>query len=408
VVVMRRLPTARRLSTLVERHVDVSEAIRRLAHQIASLHAAAPPSELAAEVAGLDAQRERWCANHDELAQLTHRDDVRAANDAVLEAALGYLRGRRALFDDRVRRGWARDGHGDLLADDIFCLDDGPRVLDCLEFDPRLRVGDVLADAAFFAMDLERLGRPDLGWSFLSLHRELLGDHWPESLAHHYIAYRAQVRAKVSFARADQGLPAAADAGAHLLGLAARHLAAGSVQLIVVGGLPGTGKSTVSAMLAADLDATVLRSDEIRKTLAGLPAAAHAPAVAGHGIYNSASTAATYAAMISHARRLLGLGETVVLDATWSDERNRQTVRRLAADTAADLTMIRCVAPPDVAAERMVTRRVQGTDPSDADAAIAASIADRFDNWRDAIDVPTGGSLGQSLAAARAALIPTR
>ena len=30
-------------------------------------------------------------------------------------------------------------GHGDLLADDIYCLDDGPRILDCLESDNRLR-----------------------------------------------------------------------------------------------------------------------------------------------------------------------------------------------------------------------------------------------------------------------------
>jgi hypothetical protein len=29
------------------------------------------------------------------------------------------------------------DGHGDLLADDICCLEDGPRILDCLDFDDR-------------------------------------------------------------------------------------------------------------------------------------------------------------------------------------------------------------------------------------------------------------------------------
>ena len=42
-------------------------------------------------------------------------------------------------------------------------LSDGPRVLDCLEFDDELRYGDVLADVAFLAMDLERLGAPALG-----------------------------------------------------------------------------------------------------------------------------------------------------------------------------------------------------------------------------------------------------
>ena len=53
------------------------------------------------------------------------------------------------------------DGHGDLLAEDVFCLDDGPRMLDCLEFDDNLGHVDGLDDAAFLAMDLARLDRPD-------------------------------------------------------------------------------------------------------------------------------------------------------------------------------------------------------------------------------------------------------
>ena len=62
------------------------------------------------------------------------------------------------MFDARIRDGRIVDGHGDLLAEDIFCLADGPRILDCLEFDDRLRWVDGLDDAAFLAMDLERLG----------------------------------------------------------------------------------------------------------------------------------------------------------------------------------------------------------------------------------------------------------
>jgi aminoglycoside phosphotransferase family enzyme len=63
------------------------------------------------------------------------------------------------LVDRNGRHAQIVDGHGDLLANDIFCLDDGPRILDCLEFDARLRFGDVLADVAFLVMDFERLGR---------------------------------------------------------------------------------------------------------------------------------------------------------------------------------------------------------------------------------------------------------
>ena len=63
--------------------------------------------------------------------------------------------------DGAVRRLGARSGHRVL-----FCLDDGPRVLDCIEFDDELRYGDVVADVAFLAMDLERVGASDAGGRF--------------------------------------------------------------------------------------------------------------------------------------------------------------------------------------------------------------------------------------------------
>ncbi len=248
----------------------------------------------------------------------------------MLAAARRYVDGRGRLFAARIDRGWARDGHGDLLADDIFCCDDGPRILDCLEFDERLRVGDVLADAAFLAMDLERLGRPDLGWSFLQLHAELLGDRWPSSLAHHHIAYRAQVRAKVALARARQGVRGGDDEAARLLGIAGRHLRAGRARLVLVGGSPGTGKSTIAERLGVELDAIVVRSDELRKEVAGLPADAHAPSPPHAGIYSQRMTEATYEALIGRARELLELGEMVIVDATWSEQHWRDAAARMA------------------------------------------------------------------------------
>src|SRR3546814_20932793 len=113
-----------------------------------------------------------------------------SAVEAVDELARRYLAGREPLYDARVAAGRARDGHGDLLADDIFLLDDGPRVLDCLEFDDALRRDDVLADVAFLAMDLERLGRVELAERFLAAYRAASGDTWPVSLAHTHVASR--------------------------------------------------------------------------------------------------------------------------------------------------------------------------------------------------------------------------
>jgi hypothetical protein len=403
-VVMRRLPDDRRLSTLVRAGDDVERPLRRLAHQLAAFHLAAPTTPLAAEEASAEATLRRWEMNHGRLragALDPWVDDAVAVE--VVERARRYLWGRRPLFEDRVRHGWARDGHGDLLADDIFCLDDGPRALDCLDFDDRLRVGDVLADVAFLAMDLEHLGRPDLATLLLDLHRELTGDTWPSSLGHHHVAYRAQVRALVHAIQAAQGGPHAADAAVQsrsLLALAAHHLRAATVRLVLVGGAPGTGKSTLAGGLGAALGAVVLRSDEVRKSLAGLPSGASAAADAGTGLYTPEWTQRTYDALVEHAAHLVERGESVVLDATWLDPTWRDRARSVAAASGTDVVELRCVAPLELAERRAAGRAVTGSDASDADAAIAHLLATAAGPWPEATEVDTSGDVGSSLAAA--------
>src|SRR5271165_2203330 len=60
-------------------------------------------------------------------------------------------------------------------------------------------------------MDLERLGASELAERFTGWYIEYSGDPAPTSLRHHYVAYRAFVRAKVSCLRCRQGDPRAAD-----------------------------------------------------------------------------------------------------------------------------------------------------------------------------------------------------
>src|SRR5690606_1036178 len=328
-------------------------------------------------------------------------DDVDPqAVERVQTLAMRYLAGRHPLFEARLAEGRAVDGHGDLLADDVFLLDEGPQVLDCIEFDDQLRYGDTLADVAFLAMDLERPGRPDLADHFLRAYREHAGDTWPASLQHHHVAYRAQVRAKVSAIRAAQGHEEAADEARRLLALALRHLEAGRVRLVLVGGLPGTGKSTVARALGDALEATVLRSDEVRKELAGLPADAPAPAGYGQGIYSAAATAETYRELLARAEVALGMGEIVVLDASWSDRAQRDLARAVAHRTHAEVVELRCEVDPAVAAERIRARAERGGDPSDATPEIAAAMAARADPWPEATTISTAEDVSVTVARA--------
>ena len=170
--------------------------------------------------------------------------------DRVEALTLEFLDGRADLFAARVDAGRIVDGHGDLMADDIYCLSDGPRILDCIEFDDRLRWLDQLDDAAFLAMDLEYLGATDLARAFLDWYAEFAADPAPVTLRHHFVAYRAFVRAKVACLRYLQGEDSARDEAQRHATLALAHLRAGGSRLVVVGGLPGTGKSTLSGALA--------------------------------------------------------------------------------------------------------------------------------------------------------------
>lgn len=378
-VEMRRLPDDRRLATLEVAGADVDACVRSIARQMAVFHAAQPPAVHPERYAGVTALRANW---EDNLAVLrAHADAVPAPLVAGLAADVDrYLDGRRPLIGSRITAGMVRDGHGDLQAGDIFCLPDGPRILDCLEFSDRYRIGDVLLDMAFLAMDLERLCRPDLARTLLDIYRELTDAHHPLSLVHHYVAYRAGVRAKVACLSADAD--ATGERAVALATLAADHLHRGRVRVIVVGGLPGTGKSTLAAALSRRHGWALLRTDEVRKDLVGV---AHDRG-GGADAYRPDVTAATYTEVLRRAERLLGMGESVVLDASWSAAGHRADAAAVAARTSSELWQLRCDVDPAVAHARLAGRR---GDASDATRAVHEEMASRFAPWDDAVVIAT-------------------
>ena len=159
---------------------------------------------------------------------------------------------------------------------------------------------------------------------------------------------------------------------------------AGRVQLVLVGGLPGTGKSTLAAGLERELGMCVVRSDELRKALGPAPSWTQDEMDFCRGLYAPAVTDATYERMRSEAKVALSLGESVVLDASWSDPDQRQLARVLAASLHADVVEIRCELPEEIAIERLRARMSAGGDASDATPAIAALMAARTALWPEA------------------------
>ena len=391
-VVMRRLPAQRRLSGLVagDDH-EVGRCLEQVAARMASFHDGADRSAVIDDHCRADAVGALWRENLAALAPYAGVVVDAGRLERIGSLALDYVAGRRWLLSARVEGGRAVDGHGDLLADDIFCLSDGPRIIDCLEFDERLRHLDPLADVAFLAMDLERMGRPDLARSFLDTYRRHSGDGWPGSLEHHWVAHRALVRAKVACLRHAQGQPEAGAEARQLVGMALSHLEAGAVRLVLVGGAPGTGKSTLAARLGDVTRWPVLRSDVLRKELAGRPVLAHYPDAFGAGLYQAEATASIYAELLSRARRLLEMGESVILDASWVRRAWRDGAADLAAETSSALVCLECDVPLEVAVARVTRRARSGRDASDATAGVARVMYLEAESWPEAEAIDTTG-----------------
>jgi uncharacterized protein len=398
VLVMKRHPDSSRLATMVRRGEPVTEPLRVIAEQLADFHARAERGQPIVAQGTVTAIKGRWEANFQEMQKFTDTVVEHRRLEAIERLAAQFVAGRTLLFTRRVRDGRIVDGHGDLLGDDIFCLPNGAQMLDCLEFDDNLRYVDTIDDAAFLAMDLEFLGRKDLGEFFLNQYSRLSADPAPQSLKDFYIAYRALVRAKVDCVRFTQGHhDAAADAALHV-DIALEHLQACSVRLAVVGGGPGTGKTTLAHALADRVGAAVISTDEVRRAMQKSGAIGGEVGVLDAGLYSDENLAAVYGEVLRQAQIQLANGRSVILDGTWRDPYRRDQVRRLAVQTHSAEVELKCDTSAATAAERVAARPAGGL--SDATPEIATALIDDSRQWPEAYHIDTSRPLPESVRAA--------
>jgi aminoglycoside phosphotransferase family enzyme/predicted kinase len=397
ILVMARMPADRRLSSMIISGLDVASELHGVASAISDFHHRAIRGARIDEQATAESVGARWKSNIAELREVcagTVPVDTIAEISAMADT---FWLGRTTLFDRRIADRHVVDGHGDLLSDDIFILPDGPRILDCLDFDDRLRFVDTIDDASFLTMDLEFLGREDLAAEFLTSMMALSQDRPPRALIDHYIAYRATVRAKVDALRMQQGETSSAVHLERHLSLARSHLRRAEVRMCLVGGLPGSGKSTLSVGLAEHTGAVVIASDRVRRDLVEDGTLSGTTDEYRQGLYSPAAMHTVYSEMLARARQQLAMGQSVILDATWSHAEYRRSAETVCLSTSSALIGIYCAATLPVAVQRLAMR---SESLSDATATTAAAIEAGQDPWPESLPIDTNIDIDTSIEAA--------
>lgn len=159
--------------------------------------------------------------------------------------------------------------------------------------------------------------------------------------------------------------------------------------MILVGGLPGAGKSTVSGLAADRLGAVLLATDRLRKEISGVSPLTRMTQPYRRGLYDTEHTHGTYRELLHRAERLLSTGESVVLDGSWTNARLRRRATLVAARVNAQLVEVEYWASPAVRRARLVART---SGMSDADEQIAGRMAAEADPWPTAFRLVNTGS----------------
>lgn len=368
-VVMARLPDEAMLEAQVRAGTATPTLLAEVARFVATFHARVPTTEQIVAFGDLAVIRANWEENFAQTRPYRGQLLDAAAYDQIATSVCRFLQERQRLFAYRTRTGRIRDCHGDLRLQHVYVLgqhaDASHRLaaIDCIEFNERFRYGDVAGEVAFLTMELEAAGRPDLARAFVDAYVQASGDKPLRELLPFYACYRAYVRGKVAAFQGDEPeVPAAqrevARQQAQALFTLAAHYASGLQQptLLLIGGVMGTGKSTLAVALQRELGWVLCSSDATRKRLAGIALTQPQAAGFGQGLYSQDWNTRTYQALLEEAQAALASGRSVLLDASFARRADRQAATQLVATRGVRALFIECVCPPAVALHRLARR----------------------------------------------------
>jgi hypothetical protein len=282
--------------------------------------------------------------------------------DEVVEGTTRALRRLTPMLEARAAAGFSRHCHGDLHLGNILLENGTPKPFDCIEFNDRLSEIDTLYDLAFTLMDLSFRGRSGAANRVMNAYLDEAARGMPPGLLAGLealplmLSTRASVRSHVDWHGGEK------DKARAYLRAAAAFLKPSAPRLVAVGGVSGTGKTTVARLAAPHLGpapgAVILRTDEVRKRLFGVgPRDSLSPEA-----YAPFAKARVQQMLLADAAAVLAAGRSVVLDATHLARADREAARALARRAGVPFHGAWLDAPDAVLEGRIGARRGDASD----------------------------------------------
>jgi uncharacterized protein len=403
VLVMRRFDQSALLKEIVKGGPLPKSIVTALATTVTAAHATAVPIVADGDqiMRGLFNQLHKAFQDSPEI----------FPSDKVVEFESKYLSNLERcsqLLLTRSRQGLVKRCHADLHCGNIIIENDAPVLFDALEFSEKLGTIDVLYDLAFLLMDLMRFNQRSAACQLLNDYLDLR--RRDEDLSGliampMFMATRAGVRALVAADLAHE-LPvdnrAAKECEARsYFDECLLYLQPAKPKLICIGGLSGTGKSSLAMRLAPFVDpapgAILIRSDVERKRLSGVGLTERLPEAA----YKAETTQQVYHTMFSRAEAALKAGFSVTLDAVFLLESQRREIADIATRLSVLFTGLWLEADDAVKMQRISNRVGDASDATVSVLEKQCSIDIGQISW---LRLDAGGTVQQTLEQARAAL----
>jgi aminoglycoside phosphotransferase family enzyme/predicted kinase len=380
-VQMRRFPSGALLSERLSHNTCHAGEIVQLGNRIARFHQSAA---IALPSSGFGAHKTLLEEALDNVQALLSDPSLTLDMRRSLELLEGWTRSMYTscipAFDSRKAMGFIRECHGDLHSGNVVWWNDELTPFDGIEFNESFRWIDVLSDIAFLAMDLEHLRHAELASILLSTYLEQTGDYCDFQLLRWYLVYRSLVRAKVSWltmvqsseqtqtVESHQRFAVASQERDRFIGLALKQSTPRQGRLWITHGLSGSGKSTGAMRIVEQFGALRIRADVERKRLFGFDATDRPDAQTTNELYSATSNSRTYERLLEIASKLLGAGQSVIVDATFLKRVHRKQFADLAKLHEVPFTILQFEASEELLRSRLNKRLQEENDASDANA----------------------------------------